>query len=76
MEQKIAKIFQDIFGMPPDQFNDSCSMENMKEWDSVTHMTLVLALEESFGVEISPEEIAESTSVARIKQVLSAHGVK
>ena len=74
MDQTLARVFQSIFAMPPAEFNDSRSMENVKAWDSITHMTLILALEESFEVEFSPEEITRATNVGKIKELLAAHG--
>ena len=45
------KVFHDLFGIPPERCGDDMSMETVKGWDSVTHLTLVFALEEAFHMQ-------------------------
>jgi len=73
-DQRIGKVFHDLFGIAPGDCNDTTSMEAVKGWDSVNHLTLVYALEEAFNVQFSPEDISELTSVGRIKALLSQRG--
>ena len=73
-DQRIAKVFHDLFGIPQDNCYDATSMETVKGWDSVNHLTLVFTLEEAFNVQFSPEDISELTSVGRIKALLSQRG--
>ncbi len=76
MNQTVARIVHDLFGVPPDECSDSLSPETVKGWDSVSHLTLVMALEQAFHVEFSPEEMAELVSVGKIKEILGKHGVR
>lgn len=46
------------------------------EWDSLAHMALVAALEESFGLMLDTEEIIAMSSVAEIRRILGVHGVE
>lgn len=46
------------------------SPKTLESWDSLQHLNLVLALEESFGVQISPEEADSMTSIGAIAQIL------
>jgi acyl carrier protein len=39
------------------------SPDNITSWDSLQHLNLVLALEQEFQVQFSPEEIEEILSV-------------
>jgi acyl carrier protein len=74
MDQHLRRVFHELFGIAPEQCNDALSMENVKGWDSVSHLTLVFALEEAFAVQFSPEDISELTSVGRIRAFLSQRG--
>ena len=76
MDRRIARIFGDLFGVPPAQCTDSLSPQQVKGWDSVGHMTLVLTLEQTFGVEFAPEEITELLNVRQIKDALAKHNAK
>lgn len=61
--------------LPRHSVSDSTSNENVTEWDSVNHVTLILALEATFEVSFSAEEALEMTDLATIKRVLRTHGV-
>ena len=74
MDQQVANVFHELFGIAPAQCNDATSMETVKDWTSVSHLTLVFALEEAFKVQFSPEDISELTSVGQIKALLSQRG--
>jgi acyl carrier protein len=74
-DQRIGKEFHDLFGIAPGDCHDTMSMETVKGWNSVNHLTLVFTLEETFNVHFSPEDISELTSVGRIKALLSQRGV-
>ncbi len=74
MDQQIRKVFHDLFGIPPERCGDDMSMETVKGWDSVTHLTLVFALEEAFHMQFLPEDISELTSVGRIRAFLAQRG--
>jgi len=42
------------------------SPETIETWDSIQHLNLVLALEEKFGLQLSPEEIEQMKSVGEV----------
>ena len=73
-DQRISKVFNDLFGIAPGNCTEATSMENVPGWDSVNHLTLVFTLEETFDVQFSPEDISELTSVGRIQALLSQRG--
>jgi acyl carrier protein len=68
MEEKLRQIFQQSFDVK--EINNSMSIENVKGWDSMAHVGLMLALQQEFNVSISPAEAIELTDVAAIKQFL------
>lgn len=70
-EEVIAKVF----GMPVGEVNDDTSNKTIGAWDSYGHLTLILELEATYGVSLSPEEVFNMSSVRSVKQTLVAHGV-
>lgn len=44
-------------------------------WDSIGHMSLIVALEEAFGIEFEPEEIMTIRSFENGKEVLGQKGI-
>lgn len=53
---RVRSIASDVFGVPPESISADSSPENMEHWDSTKHLTFILALEETFQLQLSPEE--------------------
>ena len=63
---QIRTLASDIFGVPADQITPASTPETIETWDSIQHLNLVLALEEKFGLQLSPEEIEQMKSMADV----------
>jgi acyl carrier protein len=73
IKSRIEKIFKESFEV--DRLEDSMSIENVKGWDSMAHVGLILALQKEFGVSITPAEAIELTSIRNIIRYLSDRAV-
>jgi len=73
MEEQLQKVFRESFGI--DELSDEMSYENVKQWDSMGHVGLVMALQKEFGCSISPTDAIELTDIRAIKAFLKEHGV-
>jgi acyl carrier protein len=70
-EEALKQVMATVLGVAADSISAETSMDNVKSWDSIKHMNLVLALEEEFSVSIPDEDAANITSYALIKVVLN-----
>ena len=66
MENRIKNVMAAVFEVPVDEITDESSPDNVKSWDSLKHMNLIVALEEEFGVQFTDEEIVEMLNVELI----------
>ena len=64
-----------VFGLPRSAVSESTSNATVEAWDSLTHVTLILELEETYGIGLSAEDALAMTDVGAIKRVLRTHGV-
>ena len=62
----------DIFHVDPSTIGDSTSPDTVARWDSANHISLVLALEEEFGIAFDVSEIESMLSFSRIVQGVAA----
>jgi acyl carrier protein len=62
----------DLFGVPVEQITAASSPQTLENWDSIQHLNLVLAVEEKFGVQLSPEEIEEMKSVGETAKLVES----
>ena len=60
---QIRMMASDLFGVAKESITASSSPETLENWDSVQHLNLVLALEEKFGLQLSPEEVEQMKSI-------------
>lgn len=69
VDGSISKALVDIFvselGVERDEITESLAYNSITEWDSVAHMHLIAAIEETFGVEIPDGEVSEMTTFAK-----------
>ena len=71
MESTLKTVMATVLGIPADAISDDTSMDTVESWDSIKHMSLVLAIEEEFGVSIPDEDAANITSYPLIRLVLA-----
>ena len=66
---RVSEIASDVLGA---DVSGESSPETIESWDSVHHLNLVLALEEEYGFEFSPEEMDQAKTVRSLALVVSA----
>lgn len=67
ISERIVGLVSDIFEVPLAQVRADSSPDNVETWDSLRHLNLVLALEDEFGIQFTPEEIEQLLSVEIIE---------
>jgi acyl carrier protein len=70
MEKKLKKIMAQILGVPESKITSDSSPDNLPSWDSLKHMNLILAIEQSFNISFDDEEIIQSLSYGIIVEIL------
>ncbi|MGD2047603.1 MAG: acyl carrier protein [Gemmatimonadota bacterium] len=74
MEDRLRRVFSDVFGVGVEELGEESSPETIEQWDSVAHLSLVLALEGDFAVQFDIEEIPELVSFRVIRDRLEELG--
>lgn len=70
----LAAIFEDVF-QHAGPLTRATSPEDIPRWDSLQHIALVSAIERTFGISLSMDEMMEMRLVGDIEAVLRRHGV-
>jgi acyl carrier protein len=70
MQQRVCSIISRVLKVPLAAVDASSSPDTLKNWDSLQHLQIVLALEEEFGVEFSVDEIVALQRVDTIVEIL------
>jgi len=73
MFEKIKAILGEVLQVEPQNILPDLRMNDIAQWDSLTHVNLMLFLEQEYGIEISEDVIIQCTSVPGIVDVVSSH---
>lgn len=71
MENKIKNVMSIVFGIDSSEINNETSPDSIDKWDSLSHMNLIVALEEEFNIEFEVEEISELMNIKSILEIIS-----
>jgi acyl carrier protein len=66
----IRGIASDLFAIPARLINADSSPESIEAWDSTQHLNLVLAIEEKFNIQFSPEEMEQMKNIGQITKIV------
>ena len=64
-----------VLQVPATRITDDLAMKDVEAWDSLKHMELIVSVENTFGIELSFDEIVAMQTVSEIKRVLKQRGV-
>lgn len=68
MAQKIFEIVARIMGVPVEAVNIESSPETLVNWDSLRHIKLLLAVEESVGIRFTDDDLV---SIKNVRDLLA-----
>ena len=61
--KKVECIFRDILDNDEIELSESTVADDIDEWDSLTHIQLVVAIEKEFGIKFTSREILSWNNV-------------
>jgi acyl carrier protein len=69
---QVRGIASDLFSVPVERITPETSPETIEAWDSIQHLNFVLALEEKFNFQLSPEEMEQIRSVGEASKMVES----
>ena len=73
MEEQLKNAFAEALGIDEAQIDDDLKYNEIPEWDSVAHMTLVGEIEDSFEIMLDTNDIIDMSSFAKAKEIVSRY---
>lgn len=62
----VQEIFREVADNPAIVLADETTSEDIEEWDSLTHIQLVVAIEKNFHISFSSDEIGNYKNVGEM----------
>jgi acyl carrier protein len=72
---KLHQVISEVLRVPADRITSEMSIHKVDTWNSLTHIELVVTIEEKFHIQLTEDEIVAMTSIAEIQRILSHRGV-
>lgn len=71
IRERLNVVFQDVFDDADIQIRDDMTAEDIEDWDSVAHITLILSVEKEFGILLNAAEIGKLSNVGAMIGLLA-----
>ena len=70
IQPRLARVFTEVFDDDEIKIYDGMTADDLDEWDSLSHITLVLAVEKEFGVKLKAAEVGNLANVGDMIRLL------
>ncbi|KAA2233444.1 acyl carrier protein [Salinarimonas soli] len=71
-DETVHEVFRTVFNDDDIVLSDDYSAADRSDWDSIAHLNLMFALEQSLGVTFSGNEFMSLSNVGELRQLLRA----
>lgn len=69
--EKLNEIFVDVLDLNEVKLTDETSANDIEEWDSLSHIQLIVAIEKAFSIKLTAHEAMELANVGEMVSVIS-----
>jgi len=70
--ERLTEIFRDVFDDDSIELRDEMTAADVEEWDSLNHINLIVAVEKSFRVKFTTQEVANLANVGEFIALLKS----
>lgn len=74
--EKLNEVFRDVFDDDTIEVGESTTADDIEDWDSLNHITLIDAVESEFGVRFTMGEVSGMKNVGEMAEIIRARGKK
>jgi acyl carrier protein len=71
----IEELLARVLDVDKALLSDASGQANLATWDSLRHLEVIAALQETYGVRLSAREILDLKSIGSAREVLRRRGV-
>lgn len=71
----LHEVFALGLNLPLAAVHEQLAYRGVSQWDSISHMALVAALENHYRIMLETQDVLDLSSVAQAREILRKHGV-
>ena len=68
--QRLQEVFREVFDDDSIEIFDAMTADDIEEWDSLMHVTLVVAVEKEFGIRLNAAQVGGLKNVGEFLAVI------
>jgi acyl carrier protein len=76
IKQRLLGIFRQVFDDDELEISTTTTAADIEDWDSLSHITLIVACEKEFGLKLSPKEIGDLKNVGEMLVLLEQRATR
>ena len=70
VKAKLQEIFQDVFDDDEIELFDEMTADDVEDWDSLSHITLIHEIEAAFGIRFTTKEVLNTQNVGEFIKLI------
>ncbi len=70
VKAKLTEIFRDVFDDESIELSDATTADDIDDWDSLEHITLIAAVEKAFKMRFTMKEVSSMKNVGEMMTIL------
>jgi acyl carrier protein len=74
-DDSLLHLIAGTLGIDPAEVTEDSDISNTRKWDSLRQIMLMTELETHYGCQLTDQQMLETTSVAKIRALLTLQGV-
>jgi acyl carrier protein len=67
---RLAGVFEDVFDEESIKLTPELSAKDVEDWDSLTHIRLILTIEKAFNIRFSTSEVGKLANVGDLVSLI------
>lgn len=68
--ERLNAVFRDFFDDEDIELDDETTADDIDDWDSLNHITLMAAVEDEFGIRFTMGEVSGMKNVGEMAQII------
>lgn len=69
--KRLNEVFRDVFDDDTIEVGEETTADDIEDWDSLNHITLIDAVENEFGVKFTMGEVSGMKNVGEMARIIS-----
>ena len=74
LRKRLTEVFRDVFDDDSIVITADTTADDIEDWDSIEHITLIGAVEDEFGMKFKMGEVSGMNNVGEMMRIIAARG--